>query len=222
MSVNFFQHINVYCERTDASFWSEPLNAVSNLAFVIAAYFAYLAYRVHVETPQKTSLILILCLVIIGMGSFAFHTFANRLTGLMDVLPIGITILLFYGFTLINVFKMKWWLVLVAFAYFPLGYWGVSLPVFDDLGASAMYVPALLMLIGLAIIAVMKDIHSAHFLIMAFFIFTTSLLFRMADEFVCAHFSYGTHYMWHILNAATLYLCLRFYMQGRLRDIDDV
>jgi hypothetical protein len=216
MAVNFFQHIDVYCERTDASFWSEPLNAISNLAFIIAAYFAYRAYRTYVEISQKTSLILIAFMVIIGLGSFVFHTFANRLTGLMDVVPIGLTILLFYGFTLSNVFNMKWWAVIVAFAYFPFGYMVITLPVFNDLGASIMYVPALVMIIGFAIMAMMKDIHSAHFLIMAFLTFTASLLFRTADSFVCDHFAIGTHYMWHILNALTLYLCLRFYMQGRI------
>jgi len=29
--------IDLYCERTDASFWAEPANALTNAAFLIAA-----------------------------------------------------------------------------------------------------------------------------------------------------------------------------------------
>jgi hypothetical protein len=32
--------IDLYCERVSPSFWAEPVNAVSNLAFLIAAIAA--------------------------------------------------------------------------------------------------------------------------------------------------------------------------------------
>jgi hypothetical protein len=31
------QAVDIYCERTDASFWSEPLNAATNIFFIAAA-----------------------------------------------------------------------------------------------------------------------------------------------------------------------------------------
>ena len=31
------ESIDMYCERTDPGLWSEPLNAVTNLAFLVAA-----------------------------------------------------------------------------------------------------------------------------------------------------------------------------------------
>ena len=45
MSGSWFEPIRAYCERTDASFWSEPLNAISNGAFLIAAVLAALRER---------------------------------------------------------------------------------------------------------------------------------------------------------------------------------
>lgn len=33
--------IDIYCERTAQGFWNEPLNALTNAAFLIAAYCAY-------------------------------------------------------------------------------------------------------------------------------------------------------------------------------------
>ena len=41
MSVDWFRAVNCYCERTDASYWSEPLNALSNAAFLAAAWLAW-------------------------------------------------------------------------------------------------------------------------------------------------------------------------------------
>ena len=34
LSVDWFRAVNGYCERTDASYWSEPVNALSNAAFL--------------------------------------------------------------------------------------------------------------------------------------------------------------------------------------------
>ena len=39
--MNWSQKVDIYCERTDFAFWSEPLNAVSNAAFVIAALLVW-------------------------------------------------------------------------------------------------------------------------------------------------------------------------------------
>jgi len=35
--VDWFAQFDGYCERTDLTYWSEPVNAVTNLAFIIAA-----------------------------------------------------------------------------------------------------------------------------------------------------------------------------------------
>ena len=35
--MNWFETIDGYCERIDASFWSEPLNAVTNVIFLMTA-----------------------------------------------------------------------------------------------------------------------------------------------------------------------------------------
>ena len=36
--------IDLYCERTDASLWAEPANALTNTAFLVAASAAFLAW----------------------------------------------------------------------------------------------------------------------------------------------------------------------------------
>lgn len=38
--MDWTQAIDIYCERTDADFWSEPINALSNAAFMVVGLFA--------------------------------------------------------------------------------------------------------------------------------------------------------------------------------------
>jgi hypothetical protein len=60
--------LNNYCERTGPDFWSEPLNAFTNAAFLIAAFVAYLIWRR--KTPDDLSVLLLIVIVFAtGAGS---------------------------------------------------------------------------------------------------------------------------------------------------------
>ena len=43
--MNWSQPVDLYCERLDPSFWAEPLNAFTNLSFLIAAAIAFVQWR---------------------------------------------------------------------------------------------------------------------------------------------------------------------------------
>ena len=86
--------MDAYCEGTGPDDWSEPINAMTNLAFLIAALVLWPRLR-GPEMAMGRALAAVL--FVIGVGSRLFHTHANRLTGLMDVLPI-------LGFILLYVF----------------------------------------------------------------------------------------------------------------------
>ena len=82
--------VDIYCERTDASFWSEPINALTNLAFLFAAGLLWSRAQ-----DQRALRLLAILIGLIGLGSFLFHTFGNRLTGLLDVFFIAAFIVAF-------------------------------------------------------------------------------------------------------------------------------
>ena len=69
--------VDLYCERLGPSFWAEPVNAISNVAFLIAAVAAFVKWR-QAARDDLPALALIGVVFVIGLGSFAFHTLATR------------------------------------------------------------------------------------------------------------------------------------------------
>ena len=91
MATDWFEAIDAYCERTDATLWSEPLNALSNLAFIAAfaaSVYCYRRYREEAGQHRWELVLLLGLLCAIGIGSFLFHTFATRWALVADVGPI--------------------------------------------------------------------------------------------------------------------------------------
>ncbi|MFT2588559.1 hypothetical protein ACMWPQ_29155, partial [Escherichia coli] len=41
MTASLLAPVDLYCERLSTAFWAEPVNALSNLAFLLAAYFLW-------------------------------------------------------------------------------------------------------------------------------------------------------------------------------------
>jgi hypothetical protein len=79
--------LDLYCERLGPGFWAEPLNAVSNAAFVLAAAYGFVLWR-RAGAADRPALGLVLVTLTVGIGSFLFHTFAERWSLYADVIPI--------------------------------------------------------------------------------------------------------------------------------------
>ena len=86
--MDLFKPIDIYCERLDIGIWAEPINAVTNVAFILASIFMWLRCKNLVEGR-----ILSFLLFSIGCGSFLFHTFAQTWAAILDVAAILIFIL---------------------------------------------------------------------------------------------------------------------------------
>jgi len=85
----------MYRERSgDPAFWAEPLNALSNASFVIAAAFA-LDFAICKRALQPSTLALISLAAVIGWGSFLFHTVPSYPSMWLDIIPITLFQILF-------------------------------------------------------------------------------------------------------------------------------
>jgi hypothetical protein len=204
--------IDLYCERTDASFWAEPANALTNAAFLAAAAAALWSWR-RAGCRDGPALALIVVVVAVGLGSFTFHTVATRGAVLADAIPIAIFI---YGYLLLALrrfLRLPMGIAAVVLAAYAAGAQALSwLAPPRALNGSIDYVPALIALIAVARAARGQNstpMNRRRGLDLAVMLFTVSLALRSVDLAVCDAFPLGTHFVWHVLNATVLYVLLR-------------
>ena len=219
--MDWTQPIDAYCERLGPGFWAEPFNALSNVAFLVAAgvglslwqrrgaRFGTAADDGQVEpSAHLNSLWLALLVGVIGAGSFLFHTFANRWSVLADVIPIAVFIYVYFGLALYRLIGLAGWISLGATALFLAASLAADPFLARIVGSSSGYVPALLAMVGIGWQLSAKQRPGAKLVLSAGATFAVSLGFRMADQPFCAGWPLGTHFVWHILNAVTLGLLL--------------
>lgn len=214
-------HVDIYCERLGPEFWAEPINAISNLAFIIAAL-------IGVREAQRrgcfTGWIAVLCglAFCIGVGSFLFHTFAQRWAGLADVIPILLFILTYLFAAAHYLFGLRWAVAIpsaiVAFGIALLARKGVLLLASkEQLNGTEGYAPALALLLGSAILLAVMGKPAAKWIGAASAVFIASMGARIADVHVCSAFPVGTHFLWHSLNGLMIgILLVAIIRHGRL------
>ncbi|MER2265469.1 hypothetical protein [Methylobacterium oxalidis] len=124
MAGAWFEPIRAYCERADPGLWAEPLNALTNAAFLVAAalagWRAVRGFGTDAAMPPEPSpparpqgsgegrragaaaifdpaaLALSVLVAVVGVGSFLFHTLAVRWSMLADVIPIALFIYAYF------------------------------------------------------------------------------------------------------------------------------
>ncbi|MBS0535404.1 MAG: ceramidase domain-containing protein [Proteobacteria bacterium] len=205
--MNWSQPVDLYCERLDPSFWAEPLNALTNLSFVIAAAFAFALWR---RAGGKDWPVLVLTGVTfaIGIGSFIFHTVATRGAALFDTVPIAVFI---YSYLLLALRRLLGLSNLAAFAvlaaFIVLSALEARLVPAGTLNGSHAYLPAFAALVIIGWLS--PDERPRRLLLAAAAVLALSIVFRSIDQAVCASLPIGTHFLWHTLNGVVLYLALR-------------
>lgn len=201
-----------YCERLSGDFWAEPLNAVSNGAFILAALAGLLLYLREKRGDWPPALLIGLVFAI-GIGSFLFHTMPQRWTLLADVIPIQLFAFFYFGLALRRFLGLS----LAAAVIGTLLFLGASFALSAGLApllpsaarGSAGYASFVLALFGVAAALWQRDRASARLIGAAALVFAVSLTLRSLDAALCQSVPFGTHFLWHVLNATVLYLLLR-------------
>jgi hypothetical protein len=221
-----------YCERgLNSAFWAEPLNAITNGGFILAALAG--AAMIARRPPEERSVwpvFFVLNFIAIGVGSFLFHTVPNVSTAAADTGPIGIFMLTYLVFALRRLAGAPWLLIAGAISIFiacmamafkmhcwegHIGFWLDMPPGAQGkcLNGSLGYGPALVALWLIAGWLALKRHAAAPFIFAAAATFLASLTFRSLDQALCADWvilghRMGTHFIWHMLNSLTLFLLL--------------
>lgn len=213
-----------YCERGgDPSFWGEPLNAISNGAFIIAALIAAVQLA---RAPRSDRAIfewvLVVLVFAIGVGSFMFHTYATVWSIPFDTVPISLFMLGYLGYALRRFLKLPWIGVVLALGLFyatihyaqAITCSNELLPITRAAGKRCFngtlgYGPAFIALVLVGVALLWRKHPAAAYLLAAALVFLASMTFRTVDIEVCRlTLGLGTHFLWHILNAVLLYVLL--------------
>ena len=236
--MNWNEAVWLYCERGTASgLLAEPLNALSTLGFLLAAGAALLFYR-RLPLAQRSAdhLVLIALTMVTGLGALSFHLYANQASELAHMLPFVLLMLVYFQTALVRLlalppggaaflgalylsFTLAGLTMSCPFADAPLqpdwsrGIGGAT----SCLNGSAGYLPTLLALAGLAIVLHRRYHKAASSVWLATALFGGAVLFHALDHFLCGVFSLfgpalGTHFLWHLLTAAMVFVLLRSLM----------
>jgi hypothetical protein len=230
--MTFGEHVFLYCERgTNPELLAEPLNALSNVAFLFAGLVGLqLALWRPAEERTADHILLPVLVLFIGLGSLAFHLYADHGTALADVVPIavfmlvylgfalnrflgvppGVTVLLVIGFTAIMAMTGQVQCTKTAIGFFGPEAQGVE----PCLNGSVFYLPALAAMIVIGLVLHERGQRAAPWVLWAAAIFAVSVTLRSLDLALCDKVlidgrKVGTHFAWHVLNALALFLLLR-------------
>ncbi len=205
--------VDGYCERIGPGYWAEPVNAVSNLAFLLAAL---IAWQRNADLPMARFMAGIVATI--GVGSYLFHTHANRLTGVMDTMPITAFILLYVFAASRDFLRLQLWLAgLIAAAFVP--YAAATVPLWamiPGLGSSAGYMPVPVLLFAYAWLLRSRASDTAKGVALGAVILLVSLTVRTLDGPLCDAIPVGLHFIWHILNAVMLGWMIEVYRRHML------
>jgi hypothetical protein len=203
--------VDHYCERTSSALNAEPLNALTNAAFLLAAWGAWRLYSRY-PSANTNGLIraLISTMVIVGLGSFLFHTVATRWAEWGDVLPIMLFMLLYLWLVLTMFFGWSVWPKFIGLGvYFAATFYLEAAVPGTVLWGGALYLPTLLLMIAIVSALYWRQSRTAGAILVATVVFLLSFTARTLDAEVCPVLPVGTHFLWHLLNATLLYVLVR-------------
>jgi Ceramidase len=199
--------MDAYCERVGPGLLAEPLNAVSNMSFLLAALAAWiLATRTGALSAGVRVLIALAASV--GIGSILWHTYPTMLTLILDIVPILIFIIWYIWLYARNVMGMRSLYAAACAAAFVLGTF-LALQYSDVLHGALVYTPGLIAALVLGVFHARERTVARFTLLTAAGVYLAALFFRTIDNEVCSVLPIGTHFLWHLLIGLVTYLAMR-------------
>ena len=199
--------MDAYCERVGMGLLAEPLNAVSNVSFLLAAWAAWVvAKRTGALSAGVRALIAIGASV--GIGSILWHTYPTMLTLILDSVPILIFIMWYIWLYVRNVVGVRPPFAVASAAAFLLATL-LAFPFAGVLHGAFVYTPGLVVTLVLGLLHARERRVARFTLLAAAGVYLAALFFRTIDNEVCPVLPIGTHFLWHILIGLVTYLAMR-------------
>ncbi|HET7715230.1 MAG TPA: ceramidase domain-containing protein [Bauldia sp.] len=202
---------DAYCERTSDALDAEPLNALTNIGMLVAAFAAM---RLQRRRPNRDAAGLIVAMVTAivagGVGAFLFHTTAAVWAVVLDMLPFLIFMLLVLWLTLTRFFGWTAAMAAAGIAAF-IGVMvggGMLIPQ-GFVPAGAYYLPPLAVLSVVGVVLLLRRSPAGPSYFSAALVFAAAFTARELDGPLCETIPVGTHFLWHLLAAVLAFILIR-------------
>lgn len=198
--------LKLYHERDcDPAFWAEPVNAITNGSFLVAAmYGLWLAHSRNALSPVTMALIGMA--MAIGTGSFLFHTAVSPFTMWLDVVPIAAFQVVFLWLLCQEMLGFRTTSTAIIVLSVLAGSF-LLMPTYHILNGSLFYAPSLFAVLVLGGLWAKQSPQEPYLLIVAGVCFAVALAARTLDWHV--PWPVGSHFLWHLLNGVVVYLAIR-------------
>ena len=208
--IKFIEQLQTpYCERIGAGPLDEPLNAISNLAFAVAAILA----AVHIHKRQVVGLfprILPWSIGAVAVASTIYHTLRSPLTFVVDALSLSIFMVVAIFFVLRKITARTISAILLGTAF--LSVEGVALFCVPEgfLNGSTPHVIALVFVVLLMGLISRRHESLARQVVPIAAFYAVAIVCRTIDMAICSWLPIGTHFLWHVAGAIAAFLTIRF------------
>ena len=209
--------MDAYCERVGMGLFAEPLNAVSNISFLLAAWAAWVMAK-RIGALSAGVRVLIAMAASVGVGSILWHTYPTMLTLILDIVPILIFIVWFIWLYTQNVVGMRPLFAVASVGAF-LAATFLAFPLAGVLHGAPVYTPGLVVTLVLGVFHARERRVARFTLLAAAVVYLAALFFRTIDNEVCPVLPIGTHCLWHLLIGLVTYLAMRPLILGTRTDV---
>ena len=195
--------MDFYCERTNNQIFDEPINAISNVFFIIVSISLFKILRKN--QSDKIYYVQPILIFFIGIGSFLFHLKPNLITLYLDIIPIflfSLSFIFLFNRNVINISNLNSALLFILFLTLLL--FITPKLKYEILNGSEFYFANYFFLAMYTIWLYFKKSDFFQLLFLGFIFFNLSILLRSIDNHICNYLSIGTHFLWHFLNAYLL------------------
>lgn len=195
--------IGHYCGRFSDGFWGEPQNSLTNVVFVIGAMYAWNVWHKE-KNGDIWQILLIVLAASIGVGSFIFHSIPTKTNLLIDLIPIQVFSLTYFGYvgiTQLHASKRTMFIALISFMLVRSGW--IALMPRGAFGGGVTHIPTLMLLFAIAVYLRSKRNQLGQYLLIASMTYLLALIARSFDLPLCSIFPIGFHWLWHILTGLT-------------------
>jgi len=206
----------LYCERTGAGFFNEPLNVMASAVFLVVAWLLWVDYKKTRMKYDEERLTLIVLITLTGMGGMFLHATANRLGIYAELVPLSLFLVFVLYVTLqrlIGIGVTPALLLVLGLAVICGLTRNIPNPYrFHDLVAWFPILGALMLITWR--LRRMRQAAAPGFLKITGLI-AVSIMLRFVDGAVCSWLPAGTYFLGEICAGMALYLMVRTIRERR-------